>query len=103
MKQIVIDAHNAIIGYCTGAGSVENGITVDTIPTDCVRGKYLYAPETKEITTNPKYDPGKIYDSETGEFVDLPEPEPPEPTFEEKQLEFDLDIDYRVTCLELGL
>lgn len=100
MKQIVIDTHNAIIGYCTGAGSVENGITVDTIPTDFVRGKYLYSPETKEITTNPKYNPDKIYDSETGEFIDPPEPEP---TPEEEQLEFNFDMLCRITRLENGL
>lgn len=98
MKQIVIDRYNAVVGYCTGAGTIKNGINVNEIPDGFVSGKYKFVDD--EYVLNPDYDPAKIYDSETGMFVDPPEPEP---TFEEQQLEFNLDTDYRVTCLELGV
>lgn len=102
MKQIVVDRYGVIVGFCTGEGYIEGGIDVDDIPADFKYAKYKY--EGGEIVPNPEYAAadieGKYYDLETGGFVSLA---PPEATFEEKQVEFNLNIDYRTTCLELGL
>lgn len=102
MKQIIIDSYNTIVGFCTGDGYIEGGVNVDNIPTDFEYAKYKY--EDGEIILNPEYASsvaeGKYYNTETGQFV---LPPISELTFEEKQLEFNMDLDYRTTCLELGL
>lgn len=98
IKRIKVDAHSVVLGYCKGDGGFKDGIIVNDIPADFAYGKYKYIDD--KYVLNPDYDPNKFYDTETGTFVDPPKPEP---TFEEQQLIFDLETDYRLTCLELGL
>lgn len=101
-KQIVVDKNSVIVGFCAGDGYVDGGIDVDKIPEDFEYAKYKY--EGGEVVPNPEYEAaiceGKYYNSETGEFVSPPVPEL---TSEERQAEFAVDIDYRVSCLELGI
>lgn len=101
-NQIIVDKYNVVVGFCTGDGYVKGGIDVPEIPADFEYAKYKY--EGGEIVPNPEYASsvaeGKYYDTETGQFV---LPPLPEPTAEERQAEFAVDIDYRVSCLELGI
>lgn len=48
-----------------------------------------------------KMEEEKVRELYPGLFPDL-QPEP-EPSFEEQQTDFNLDVDYRISCIELGL
>jgi len=83
MAQIKLDSNNIVIAWCT-VGGIEGGISVDNVP-DYVQsapvGFYKYV--KGKFTVNPDY-------AETAET-------------EPAQEEINLDMDFRITCLELGL
>lgn len=88
--QIAINNKNEIIGYAS-AGQLANGIDCNVIiPADFAPGKYLLtAEETDEdivysVIPNPDYIP-HIQD------IDI------------SQEEYNIDFDFRLSCLELGL
>ena len=81
---IKIDSNNIITAWCT-VGGIEGGISVGNIP-DKVKtapiGKYKYVGEKFVINTS---------------YVE------PTTTAEPTQDEINLDLDFRLTSLELGL
>ena len=85
IKQITIDENNVVTGASIG-GFIPGGIDVEEIPE-----------EVMACPSKWKY--------ENGKFLENPDYAPPEEelTFEELQEEINLDTDYRLTCLELGI
>lgn len=85
IKQITIDENNVVTGASIG-GFIPGGIDVEEIPEEVMScpGKWTY---------------------KDGVFAENPDYVTPEeePSFEELQEEINLDTDYRLTCLELGI
>lgn len=57
------------------------------------------------IYTDQEVECGMYYNDITGQFEHKPiePPKEPEPTMEELQLEFNIDMEYRVSLMEMGL
>ena len=85
VKQITVDEKGVVVCASIG-GYIPGGIDVEEIPQEVMRcpGKWTY--KDGKFSENPGYVP--------------PEEEP---SFEELQEEINLDTDYRLTCLELGI
>ena len=85
IKQITIDENNVVTGASIG-GFIPDGIDVEEIPEEVMScpGRWTY--KDGAFAENPDYVPPKE-----------------EPSFEELQEEINLDTDYRLTCLELGI
>ena len=85
VKQITVDENGVVVCASIG-GYIPGGIDVEEIPQEVMRcpGKWTY---------------------KDGEFSENPDYVPPEEeqSFEELQEEINLDTDYRLTCLELGI
>lgn len=85
IKQITID-DKSVITACSIGGRLYGGIDVDNIPSEVMSEPSKWCYIDGEYKANEHY---------------IPPVEPP--TFEEQQEEFNLDIDFRVACLELGI
>ena len=85
VKQITIDENNVVTGASIG-GFIPDGIDVEEIPEEVMACPSKWKYENGRFSENPDYVP--------------PEEEP---TFEELQEEINLDMDYRLSCLELGI
>ena len=85
VKQITVDEKGVVVCASIG-GYIPGGIDVEEIPAEVMScpGKWTY--KDGEFSENPDYVPPKE-----------------EPSFEELQEEINLDTDYRLTCLELGI
>ncbi len=84
MAQIKTDSNNVITSWCT-VGGIEGGITVDSIP-DEVQGA-----------------PIGYYKYVDGAFVVNADYGAPTATAEPTQEEINLDLDFRLAKIELGL
>lgn len=85
IKQITIDENNVVTGASIG-GYIPDGIDVEEIPEGVMACPSKWKYENSRFSENPDYVPPKE-----------------EPTFEELQEEINLDTDYRLTCIELGI
>ena len=85
MNYIITDENHVITAMSTGLISIPNGIIVDDIPENIEPMKWCYTPE-RGFYENPDYTPPII---------------PDEPTI--TQDDYNMDFDFRLSCLELGL
>lgn len=85
VKQIAVNENGVVVCASIG-GYIPDGIDVEEIPQ-----------EVMACPSKWKYENGKF--SENPDYV----PPEEEPTFEELQEEINLDMDYRLSCLELGI
>ena len=85
IKQIAVN-ENGVVTSASIGGLISGGIDVDHIPQEVMACPSKWKYENGRFSENPDYVP--------------PEEEP---TFEELQEEINLDTDYRLSCLELGI
>lgn len=79
---------------------VEGWVEVDNPTEDMLENMLWYKCVNGELV---KMEEEKVRELYPGLFPDLQPSPAPAPTFEEQQTDFNLDVDYRLSCIELGL
>lgn len=81
------------------------GYTEFPIPEEIPGNQYLLEVDEEVLTDYLHYKivDGALIRMEDTEYEELYPSVEPEPTAEEKQMDFNIEMDYRVSCIELGL
>ena len=81
------------------------GYTEFPIPEEIPGNQYLLEADEEVLADYRHYKivDGALIRMEDTEYEELYPSTEPEATFEEKQMDFNIEIDYRVACVELGI
>lgn len=91
--------------FITSDGTHIVGYTEFPIPEEIPGNQYLLEVDEEVLNDYLHYKivDGALVQMTDEEYEELYPSTEPEATFEEKQMDFNIEIDYRVACVELGL